>query len=201
MADIIKLSTDLLDNSFQDGQANNSITANDIRDLVVSVPFLGVNGWQFYLDGQYTIGARLAISAGVRTQLTIDGTFGILGHPVVTPAAWDVATNKIVPGTLGSFGFARIAITAASVGVSANSFEFELDIESGDFPIIFQETAVFAKGTADQSFNFSIPLFIGPDFLANGGTIFLTPLNDATFYQMGITVVQTYTPYDPTPVA
>ena len=37
MTDTIRSSTDLLTNLFQDGQAANSITAQDIRDLIVSM--------------------------------------------------------------------------------------------------------------------------------------------------------------------
>lgn len=42
MADLERIQGDLLTNSFQDGQANNSISAQDLRDLVLSVPTVTV---------------------------------------------------------------------------------------------------------------------------------------------------------------
>lgn len=40
MANLVRTEADLLTTLFQDGQANNSITAQDVRDFIVSVPTL-----------------------------------------------------------------------------------------------------------------------------------------------------------------
>ena len=181
---------------FADLQAEGSITAQDVRDFVVSSRYLANQGWDFHLDGTYTSGAPRTILAGIRTQMTIDGTLGDFGHPEVSHVGgfhfWDVSTNKLVPNGLNNFGIVRVAMTAQSTAASVNRFEFELDV-GGATPIIFQETGVFAKGAGNpQYFNFTIPLFSGTDFQANGGTFYITPLADATFWTQAITSVQIY---------
>lgn len=195
MVDTVRTEDDLLDNLFQDGQPDDSITANHVRDFVVSSKYLNLHGWDFHLDGTYVTGSRRTILAGARTQITIDGTGEDIGHPVETHTAdhfWNVSTNQIVPSAANDFGIVRFAMTGSSIAASTNRFEVELDV-GGSTGVIFQETGVFAKGSgADQWFNFTIPLFAGPDFVANGGTIFVTPESDADFWDFALTAVRVY---------
>jgi hypothetical protein len=98
----------------------------------------------------------------------------------------------LVPSASNDFGLVRFAVRASSPVAATNRFEFELDI-GGSYPIIFEETGVFAKGAGnDQAFNFIIPLFAGPDFLANGGEFYITPESDAEFWEYGLTSVKVY---------
>lgn len=192
MADTERTLDYLLETVFKDGQSPNSINAQDLRDLIVSIKYLSGNGWSFHLDGQYTEGSPLTISAGVRTKVTIDGVAETLSHPNGV-AFWNPSTNKIEPPAENDFGFARFALIGESTVAAVNRFEIELDVGAGTHPVIFQETGVFAKGAGNhQSFNFSIPLFAGPAFVANGGELYITPLEDATFWQFGLTAARTY---------
>lgn len=181
---------------FADGQAAGAITPQDMRDFSVSSRYLANQGWDFHLDGTYTESSRRTILAAARTQVTIDGTAGDFGHPEDMHNGshfWNISTNKLVPNGLNNFGMIRLAVTAESTNAQTNRFELELDIGGGSFPIIYQQTAIFAKGAGvSQSFNFIIPLFSGTDFQANGGTFFITPLADATFWTFGLTAVQIY---------
>ena len=181
---------------FADGQAEGAITPQDVRDLVVSSPYLANQGWDFHFDGTYTEAARRTILAGVRTQMTIDGASGDFGHPAVAHNGnhfWNTSTNKLIPNGLNNFGMVRVALTAESTSAPTNRFELELDVGGGTPPVIYSQTAVFAKGAAVlQHFNFIIPLFSGSDFQANGGTFYITPLADATFWDHAITSVQIY---------
>lgn len=194
MVDTTRTEDDLLENIFQDGQPNDSITAGDMRDLVVSTKYLNGHGWDFHLDGEYTIGSPRTILAGVRTHITIDGAFEDTGHPVITHPGhfWDVTLNKIIPPAINDFGLVRVAFTGLSVSSQTNRFEVELDV-GGTAGIIFRETGVFAKGAGvAQSFNFTMPLFAGADFLANGGIIYVTPLSEVELWEHAITSVRIY---------
>lgn len=195
MVDIVRTEAQLLADLFQDGQPDSSITAQDLRDLIVSIKYLNGGGWEFHLDGEFTVGSPKTILAGVRTKVTIDGTLGDFGHPALTHGLghfWDVATSRVVPTALNNFAIGRFAVTAKSVAANENNFLVEVDV-GGATPIIFQETAVMAKGSGvDQSFNFTAPLFVGDDFLANGGTLYITPESDMTFHTMAITINRTY---------
>ena len=50
-------------------------------------------GWETHLDGQYTVSSPRAISAGVKTKLTINGTAWTDGQGLAT---WDTSTNRLV---------------------------------------------------------------------------------------------------------
>jgi hypothetical protein len=177
---------------FADGQGPASITPQDMRDFIVSSPYLANQGWEFLFDSTYTVGSPRTILAAARTQMTIDGLAEATGHPGGVQGFWNTSTNKIEPSALNDFGLCRIAFTAQSTAASVNRFEVELDT-AGAFPIIYQQTGVFAKGAGNpQSFNFIIPLFAGADFLANGGIVYITPEADATFWTFAITSVRLY---------
>ena len=195
MVDTVRSESDLL-TIFADLQAVGAITAQDVRDFIISVKHMNGGGWEFHLDGQYTSIAPKTILAGIRTKVTIDGTLGDFGHPALTHGAghfWDTVNNRVNATALNNFAFGRFAVTAQSVSASTNEFELEIDVGGGSFPIIFQETAVLHKGAGvDQHFNFIIPLFVGPDFLANGASAYITPLADMEFHTHALTIVRTY---------
>ena len=181
----------LLDRAFRSGKRDR-----DLRDFVESSKYLNGDGWEFHLDSQFTPASPRTILAGVRTQVTINGGLADFGHPAVNHAAghfWDTTLNKVVATGLNNFAFGRFAVTAQSVSAPTNRFELEVDVVTGTFPIIYQETAVLAKGAGnDQSFNFTIPLFVGPDFLTNGAKAFITPLADMKFHTHALTIIRTY---------
>ncbi len=191
MTQTIRTIDELLNTIFADGQAVNSITPQDLRDLIISVQYLSGHGWTFDLDGAYTSLAKKTITAGTRTQITIDGGIERIGHPQAG-AFWNTGTNKIIPSNLNDFGTVRVAFQGQSKVAAVNRFELELDV-GGAFPIIYKQTGVFAKGAGvPQNFNFIIPLFAGADFMANGGSLYITPEADAEFWEHGITAIMNY---------
>jgi len=190
MADTIRTQNELLTQLFNDGQTNGSITAQDIRDFIVSIDSIQGHQWDFHLDSTYTFGSKRAIAAGVRTKMTCDGVLDTQSSH--GSEFWDTGTNRLVPGTVGEWGMVRMAVTGWSDVAITNRFELELDV-GGGAGVIFQETGVFAKGNSTaQSFNFAIPLFSGADFVANGGEFYITPLSDASFWQVAITTFRGY---------
>lgn len=190
MVDTVRTESEL-QTIFADGQAEGAITPQDVRDFVVSSPYLANQGWEFVFDSAYTVGSPRTILASARTQVTIDGLTETSAHPVGA-SFWNTTTNKLIPNGVNNFGMVRLAFTGQSTAASVNRFEVELDA-GGAFPIIYQQTGVFAKGAGNpQNFNFIIPLFSGADFQANGGTFYITPLADATFWTFALTSVQIY---------
>jgi hypothetical protein len=163
-----------------------------MRDLIVSIESMTGHFWEFWLDSTYTTSSRLNVAGGVRTKLTCDGLLDNQFAPAFhTADVWNTGANRLDPKADGDFYTIRVALSGASDAVGANQFEVELDV-GGSAGVIFQETEVFAKGTGDQSFNIIMPIFVGADFLANGGEIFITPLNDADFWQSAIAINRTY---------
>lgn len=181
---------------FQDLQAAGAITAQDVRDFIVSSKYLNSQGWEFHLDGTYTDVSPRTILAGVRTKVTIDGAAGDFGHPSeahIDGHFWDTVNNRVNASGLNNFALGRFAVVAQSVSAPTNQFELEIDVGAGSFPIIYQETAVLAKGAGnDQNFNFSIPLFVGPEFLSNGAEAYITPESDMEFHTHALTIIRLY---------
>lgn len=197
MADTFRTQAHLLNNTFPDNQPDGAITAGDMRDFVKSAPFLQPAAWDFHLDGTYTSSNKRSVLAGVRTQVTIDGTAGNFGHPVDSNGNhaefWDGTTNKIVPSGLNDFGLVRLAFQAEHTAGATAYIDLELDVGGGTFPVIYQQTSVMLKGTGNpQWFNYVMPLFAGPDFLANGGTIYITPSENSNFWDFAFTGVRIY---------
>ena len=197
MADTIRTQPDLFNNIFPDNQTAGSITAQDMRDLIASAAFLQTAAWDFHLDSTYTSGSKRAIAGGARTQITIDGGGGNIGHPVDGSGNhaefWNTTSNKINPSGLNDFGLVRVAFQAEHTAGSTAYIDLELDVGGGSFPVIYNETAVMLKGTnTPQWFNFIMPLFAGPDFQANGGTIYVTPSENCNFWDFAFTGVRIY---------
>lgn len=183
----------LLDSVFQDGQAVNSITARDIRDFIVSMESIQGNFWEFYLDSVYHTTNRKTILAGVWTDIECDGLADNQFRPSNrTNTVWDVATNKLTPDALGDFYQIRFSISGASAAASENHIHIEIDV-GGTAGKIYEDTKLFAHGTDDQEFNFSMGLFAGSDFLANGGIVRIKPEKDASFWDIAFTINRTYT--------
>ena len=117
MADTIRTSAELL-NQFRDGQPANSITAEDVRDLVVSVQHITALGWQFFFDvDAVSIGTAKTISEDTRTVVEIAPFLSEdLLYPPLSPLAWNSSAdedgsgilNRVNPQTLNGFGLIRL---------------------------------------------------------------------------------------------
>ena len=183
---------DLLTNFFQAGQANNAITSQDMRDLIASVRYLQPIGWQFRFDSQFTSGSPLTLVDGVPQGVTFTDNPGEdLRYPSTFPEIW-AGDTPVLPQTLpqrlsiptfaNGFGIVRFSLTGQYTGGTVPHLDFQIDTGSdpvslggADSNIIYQDSAVFAKGSgAPQWFNFVVPLFGGADFVTNGAKFILT---------------------------
>jgi hypothetical protein len=196
---------DLLTNLFQDGQANNSITAQDMRDFVASTRYLQPLGWEFRFDSFYTSGSPLALTdiggAGTPEKITFSNNPGEdLRYPSTFPEIWNTVTDRLdISGFANGFGIIRVSCIASSPTASATHIEMLMDVGSdpiGPPPdtgtssnLIYEDTRLFAKGNnVPQAFNWIVPLFGGSDFVANGGRLLLQSHGgDASAWQLTLT--------------
>ena len=173
MADMKRTQDDLRNNIFPDNQAPGSITAQDMRDFVASIPqwMQDTAGWEFVFDTTTTLGPLadetptiVSISPNVSETLKYPDAFQI----------WDSANNKILPPSLNSFGIIRLSFTGIYTGGQPPHLDLWLDVGATPLSlanIIYQDSPAFSKAASDpQYFNFVIPLFAGQDFVDNGGT-------------------------------
>lgn len=194
LAELIATATEIRDETVEGAN-----TASKVGQFFVDFlsGFDGIIGriWEFVLDGTYINQATaLSIPAGQRTKITIDGIGSHNHSPNFSGHLWDTSSNKFKPLVADDFYHLRFAVTGQSVNQSVNRFETEFDV-NGSSGVIGRETGVFAKGAGvSQSFNFVSGFFAGGDFLANGGEIYITPLADAEFWEIAVTIERTYTP-------
>jgi len=173
-----KTLADLLNITFRDNQADGSITASDMRDLIASVPYLTALGWEFRYDSQYTQGSPLTLTDGVNTDIA---------------------------GFTNGFGIVRFSLLGTYIGGTIPHLDFSIDVGSdpaapigtgGDINIIYTGSQVFTKaGSGIQGFNWVIPLFGGADFVTNGGKFILKADGaDVDVWQIAITAGATLVP-------
>ena len=196
--------TDLLENFFQDGQGNNSITAQDMRDFVASTRYLQPLGWEFRFDSQFHTGNRHTIpewtTAADYEKITFTNNVGEdLRYPSTFPELWDSVNQKLViPTFLNGFGIVRISTLSQYTGGTIPYLELQMDVGSDPIGpsgggtatnIIYHDSQPFAKSAGDpQWFNWVIPLFGGSDFVANGAQVVISAHNaDAEIWDRTIT--------------
>lgn len=181
MVDTIRTEAQLLNNLFQDAQPASSITAQDMRDLVVTARYLQPLGWEFRFDSQYTAGAPQGLVDGVYEKVTFTANGGEdLRYPSTFPEIWDNANQKLViPTFLNGFGIIRLSCLGSYTGGTIPHLDLIIDVGSDPTApagggtatnVIYNDSATFAKGAGvTQAFNWVVPLFGGADFVANGG--------------------------------
>lgn len=204
MPDTIRTEADLL-NIFADNQAEGSITAQDMRDLISSTRYLQPLGWEFRFDSQFTTSNRHTISSWVtdadNEKITFTNNPGEdLRYPSTFPELWDNTDQKMTISTfLNGFGIVRLSTLGEYTGGTVPHLELIVDIGSDPLApagtgtstnIIYRDTQTFARASGEeQSFNWIIPLFGGPDFVANGAHFIIQAHDaDVDIWQHTITV-------------
>lgn len=205
MTNTVRTISDLLTNLFQDGQQDKSISAQDVRDLIVST-MLSQHGWQFVLDSQYTDVSPLTLNAGIRTKLTNDGLLfskksdatelGLLAGTDVDLefSPWNSTTNKIESSIADEMLHIQLAVTSHTA--SPNNFlTADLDV-GGTTGSFLGQTKSYVKGTGTENlFIYHWLAFIGADFVSNGADIYVTADSDADLHDIGLTISRNSIPY------
>lgn len=122
MVDTVRTRSDLLTNLFQDGQADSSITEQDMRDLIVS--HIPRGGWKDYNDAT-TSGTPISITGGAGyTNLTNDGagsfTLDKFIHPSITDV-WDTTNNQLDFSELELYDIVRVRIDVTITTSTTNT--------------------------------------------------------------------------------
>lgn len=149
-------------------------------------------GWGQYSDATNTSGSPQVFTGSARTKLTIDGA-GSQTNTSYLPGGddlWDTVGYRITPQTAFDFYVVRLTFEANPTGAS-DYFDIELDI-GGSINTIWQETRGFLKGVADHKFSFTIPVYTGTTFLANGGELYITPSASLDIWGAGITICKVH---------
>lgn len=104
MTDTIRTRDDLINNLFQNGQAQGSITAQDIRDLIVSLEMR--NGWMDYNDAS-TASTPLSLTANTWTDVPNNG-LGSFTNKAYKPAN----VTELLDTSTGYLDFSDLALGA-----------------------------------------------------------------------------------------
>lgn len=149
-------------------------------------------GWEDYEDSTYTSTSPLALSAGVRTKVTIDGLGPSTNttYSPVTAGLWDSTNNKITPENIGDMYDIRLRLKATP-GATGGYVTFELDI-GGTLGTILAQTQSYIKGVAEVNMLFVSTIFSLDTFVANGGSIYATSSVAADLYDIGLLINRTH---------
>jgi len=197
MTDTVRTQTALLTTLFQDGQAPGSISAQDMRDLIVSLRNNQGGGWSMHTDSTYTAGSPLSIPVDTRTKLTIDGLGSDTNTTYAPPdgAIWDSINNRLTPNVVGSAFDLRLSIFSSYDSGASAKLDLEIDI-GGSIGNVYIQHNIFAKGPNETNeMAWSVPIFTLDTFVANGGTLYITPRESAIkIWNIKLMITQTFKP-------
>lgn len=163
----------------------------------VRLPYIQA-GWINVADGQYTSGAPLAISAGVKTQITIDGNGAATNREYANGMQSDAwSDNKFKPSDVGECYNLRLTatITQASSG-SGHFATFDADIGTDGSPnIAVSQPVPLVKGQGNPTIlSIAAPFFTLQAFGLRGARLFITPSVDVTMHGAEIFIQRTFKP-------
>lgn len=191
MTDTIRTMDELL-TIFADGQADGSITPQDVRDMIVSS--LGQTGWADYQDGQFTNEQPQALPAGVATKVLIDGAvkqeqelpFGVTELFNTTQS--EIITPRAGSGLMISFE----TIIRRTTGTGEWAVDAYIDIGLAGPVELYPRTISHNKISGDKKITFTTGAYALDTWAANGGALMLRPSVDAVCYKSRVIVHQTH---------
>lgn len=160
-------------------------------------PLAGGPGWVYVSDSVHTTGSRQAITAGTRTQITIDGLGSDTELSYIDTLPTDIwGSNAINANTVGDAFSTRFQVTFVPTVVAEGYVDIELDIGTGGSPIvILKRTQLLTKGNGiEQPFNAGLPIFTLATFVANGGRLYVTPSINISMFGKALFLNRTFSP-------
>lgn len=146
----------------------SALTHNELDDNFI---FLNSGGWGFYADTDVTVGAAQSIANNdtVFTTLPNDANLSVEELPNDAPASlWNSVTSKISPYNLHDTFHVRMSMVLENYSGSAPYVE--LCIDAGGATGKFEcQTIPLLKSGDPQVVELKGGVFVGSDFLANGG--------------------------------
>lgn len=179
------------------GEKSQARIAGVAGGIDVSLPYVQA-GWVNVADGQYTSESPLAITAGAKTQITIDGNGATTNRAYANGMAADVwSDNRFKPAEIGEAYTLRLTaiITQATSG-SGHFATFEADIGTDETPFIAASQPVpLIKGQGNPTvLTIAAPFFTLGTFGLRGARLFITPSVDVTLYGAAIFIQRTFKP-------
>ena len=178
-------------------------TAGDGTGDVLRVAFDKVNdnfdevysftGWEQITDTTYTAGSPLVILSGVTGKILTGTTTKIQTQlPFGVTTFWDETTDKLLAVNNGD-AFTLSLRFKAKMNVASGLADIDINI-GGSLGAISNETILFSKGSGvEQKFDIDLSYFTGTTFIANGGSIEVTPINgDVSIYDIVLVIIRTH---------
>jgi len=180
------------------GTVSNDGTGDTIRNSFDKVndnfdEVYNFTGWEQITDSTYTVGSPLVILSGVTGKILTGTVVKIQTQiPSGVTTFWNETTDKIMAVNDGD-AFNLSLRFKAKMNVANGLADVGINI-GGSLNVISQETLLFSKGSgAEQRFDIDLSYFTGATFIANGGTIEVTPLNgDISIYDIVIVIIRTH---------
>ena len=175
-----------------DGQAAGAITAQDIRDFVVSS--YGGTGWGEYTDTLYTTGVPQALPAGVQTVLGNNaGSTRLQELPFDLPLGFYTATGNKILGRAGDgFLVTKEYIIRRASGVGSYTIRSSLNIGGGGAAISLYPRTLTLAGAGEQQITSTTAAFALDTWEANGAVFEINPSVDAEVYATRFVIHRTH---------
>lgn len=153
-------------------------------------------GWGFWADSQYTEASPRTITAGQRTQLTIDGLGSRTNLENLNTLPSTVWYNDTFwPVNVGDRYAARLNLVMSRTGNS--NWEFAIfEFEVGSFNALTVQQPLYKNIGEPQAVTLSDDLFSLETFVSNGGRIYVTATEQITIWDTTVFFAREYVPKD-----
>ena len=163
----------------------------------VRLPYIQA-GWVNVADGQYTSGSPLAITAGSKTQITIDGNGADTSRAFANGMHLDVwSDNRFKPADVGECYTLRLSVTLTQASSGSGHFAtFDADIGTDVAPIVVASQPVpLTKGQGNATIaTIAAPFYTLDTFGLRGARLFVTPSVNVTLHSAAIFIQRTFKP-------
>lgn len=169
------------------GGNSRKTTLNALRDTFDS-------GWALYADAATALEANaISLTAGVRTQLTIDaGAGSITSHIGNSGIAW--SGNAHTGATVGDSWTWRLTLRAKKAGGSTSYLLVDQDISAGAGTIIAMAENAIRSDNQAQTFTFLFAGYSLETFVANGMRFYITPSQNCQIWGKSVFIRRDYNP-------
>lgn len=149
--------------------------------------FVYPTGFQYVTDDVYTSGAKLSVSSGTRTKVTINKATDVSENISV----WNSTSNKMETEGENYCYHVRFACKA-STAASTPYVDIEYDI-GGAVGVILNRTVTLQKGGGTtNNIVHSTEVFTGSTFVTNGMEVYITPSGNVDFWDFEMFFVRSH---------
>lgn len=171
--------------------AGNLYAATNVENALAELKTIDPHGWVSYQDTFYTGGTSLSIST-VSPGTIVPNNKGITiesqaPHDMITPM-WNSTSNKFIAIRENDFYILRLNFRVSGLTGTVDYTTLNMDI-GGSVGSVFAQT--FVPRTVGERFSFTIPIYSGSTFIANGAQFSLLKVGTGTLSIQDIQFVAT----------